>query len=100
MNGDNGGGRSHPQTEFSKTLHPRSHADEKAWISEIVRLGTELRETDSMGQSHLRGSLAQDLAALGGEVLVGHGHVLLPDVDGLLQQLGGRLQTKIFSQTH
>ena len=28
-------------------------------------------------------------------MLVGDGHVLLPDVDGLLQQLGGRLKTKI-----
>ena len=25
---------------------------------------------------------------------MGHGHVLLPDVDGLLQQVGGRLQGK------
>ena len=25
---------------------------------------------------------------------MGHGHVLLPDVDGLLQQVGGRLQSK------
>ena len=45
-------------------------------------------------KSHLGRSLAQDLAALGREVLVGHGHVLLPDVDGLLQQVGGRLQSK------
>ena len=40
-------GRSHPQTEFSQTLHSGSHADKKAWVSEVVWLGIDLRETDA-----------------------------------------------------
>ena len=60
--------------------------------------GLRLREADE-SQSHLRGSLSQDLAAFWREVLVGDRHVLLPDLDGLLQKLGGCLQTKRVFQT-